>query len=92
VIKRLLIALVVGLLAFSPLMAEARGTRHHRGPSAQISQAQTALQAAGFDPGLVDGRLGPKTQAALRSYQHAHKLRPTGTPDRETRKSLSVRS
>jgi peptidoglycan hydrolase-like protein with peptidoglycan-binding domain len=89
--KRLLIALVVGLLAFSPLMAEARGTRHHRGTSAQISQAQTALQAAGFDPGPVDGRLGPKTRAALRSYQHAHNLHPTGTLDRETRKSLSVR-
>jgi peptidoglycan hydrolase-like protein with peptidoglycan-binding domain len=90
--KRLLIALVVGLLAFSPLMAEARGTRHHGGTSAQISQAQTALQAAGFDPGPVDGRLGPKTRAALRSYQHAHNLRPTGTLDRETRKSLSVGS
>ena len=90
--KRLLIALVVSLLAFSPLMAGARGTRHHRGTSAQISQAQTALHAAGFDPGPVDGRLGPKTQAALRAYQHAHNLRPTGTLDRETRKSLSVGS
>ena len=88
--KRLLIALVVGLLAFSPLMAEARGTRHHRGPSPQVRQAQTALQAAGFNPGPVDGRLGSKTRAALRSYQQAHKLRATGTLDRETRKSLGV--
>ena len=89
--KRLLITLVVSLLVVGPIIAEARGARRHRGTftHAQVSQAQTELKAAGFDPGPVDGRLGPKTREALLAYQQAHNLRQTGTLDRATRQSLA---
>jgi localization factor PodJL len=89
--KRLLITLVVSLLVMGPIIAEARGARHHRGTHtrAQVSQAQTELKAAGVDPGPVDGRLGPKTREALRAYQQAHNLPQTGTLDRATRQSLA---
>ena len=32
-------------------------------------QLQLGLQAAGFDPGLADGLFGPRTRAAIRSWQ-----------------------
>lgn len=68
----------------------ARGHRrrtHHR-ESKTVRQAQQQLKAAGFDPGPVDGHLGPNTRAALRDYQAAHSLPKTGKLDRETRRSL----
>jgi peptidoglycan hydrolase-like protein with peptidoglycan-binding domain len=36
----------------------------------------------------VDGRMGAATRAALKSYQSAHKLKPTGQPDNATMKAL----
>lgn len=56
----------------------------------QIRQAQARLQAAGFDPGPVDGRLGPQTILALRQYQATHGLRVTGALDAATRHSLAL--
>ncbi len=35
---------------------------------AQIQQAQERLKARGFDPGPIDGVLGPQTRAALKLY------------------------
>ncbi|MCV2876156.1 lytic murein transglycosylase [Rhodobacteraceae bacterium XHP0102] len=42
------------------------------------TELQTRLTAAGFDTGGVDGRIGPKTMAAIRSYQIANGLLPDG--------------
>jgi peptidoglycan hydrolase-like protein with peptidoglycan-binding domain len=53
-----------------------------------IRQAQQQLKAAGFDPGRVDGHMGPSTRAALSNYQTAHSLPKTGKLDRATQKSL----
>lgn len=39
---------------------------------------QLRLKEAGFDPGPVDGRLGDKTAAALKAFQTAHGLAPSG--------------
>lgn len=41
------------------------------GGSFKISQAK--LKALGFDPGVLDGEDGPKTQAAVRAYQKSTK-------------------
>jgi cell wall-associated NlpC family hydrolase len=41
----------------------------HRG--VKVLEMQTMLQAAGFDPGPLDGKFGPRTLAALRAYQGA---------------------
>jgi predicted secreted protein len=47
-------------------------------------QIQQALKAAGFDPGAIDGKLGSKTKAAIRSFQKAHELKIDGTVGRNT--------
>jgi localization factor PodJL len=51
-------------------------------------QAQRQLKALGFDPGTTDGDLGPQTEAALREYQRAYRLPPTGRMDEVTLRSL----
>ena len=42
---------------------------------------QQGLQAAGFDPGGADGLFGPRTRAAIRSWQAARGTRATGYLD-----------
>jgi peptidoglycan hydrolase-like protein with peptidoglycan-binding domain len=51
-------------------------------------RAQIQLKALGFDPGSVDGNIGPQTEAALRAYQQAHRLPATGRLDEVTLRSL----
>jgi len=53
-----------------------------------IRRAQIQLRALGFEPGAVDGTPGRQTQAALREYQRAYRLPPTGTLDEATLRSL----
>lgn len=45
---------------------------------ARAQQIQLALKAAGFDPGSSDGKLGPRTKAAVRDFQQANGLNPDG--------------
>lgn len=40
-----------------------------RGSRAQVMAMQQALKDKGFDPGPIDGTVGPRTAAALRGYQ-----------------------
>ena len=42
---------------------------------------QLGLQSAGFDPGGADGLFGPRTRAAIRSWQSSRGGRPTGYLD-----------
>lgn len=51
---------------------------------AQVQQAQETLKALGYDVGQADGFIGPRTQAALRSYQASKGLNSTGTLDPST--------
>jgi peptidoglycan hydrolase-like protein with peptidoglycan-binding domain len=53
-----------------------------------VRRAQIQLRAVGFEPGTVDGDFGPQTEAALRAYQHAHRLPETGRLDEVTLRSL----
>src|SRR5215475_1870995 len=54
----------------------------------RIGQAQELLKAAGFDPGVIDGVLGPRTRNALRRYQASQGLPTTGLLDEATRQIL----
>jgi peptidoglycan hydrolase-like protein with peptidoglycan-binding domain len=60
-------------------------------PVVVIFQAETRLQAVGFDPGPVDGMLDAKTRVALRQYQTDQGLPPTAALDSATQKALGVK-
>lgn len=51
---------------------------------------QAALDRAGFSPGIIDGKLGRKSQIALRAYQAWSGLRETGELDEKTRTALNL--
>ena len=42
------------------------------------AQIQTALKNAGFDPGAIDGKIGPRTQQAVKEFQRAKGLKVDG--------------
>jgi len=56
-----------------------------------VLEIQDRLKAAGFDPGRLDGISSPETHDALRAFQNAKGLRPTGEPDEGTLDALGVR-
>ncbi|HOD80847.1 MAG: putative L,D-transpeptidase YkuD [Planctomycetes bacterium ADurb.Bin126] len=49
---------------------------------------QASLDAAGFSPGVVDGRIGRKTETATREFQYARGLQVTGVLDTPTARAL----
>ena len=55
----------------------------------QVRKIQKALLDAGFNPGHSDGRIGPKTMAALESFQKQKNL-ATGQITKETLQALDV--
>lgn len=55
-----------------------------------VHDAQQALKDKGFDPGPVDGIMGPRTQAAIRSYQEKNNLAADGRLGPQTLGSLGV--
>jgi membrane-bound lytic murein transglycosylase B len=46
--------------------------------TAEREEMQRLLTANGFDPGGVDGNIGPQTRSALRAYQSSVGLTPDG--------------
>lgn len=56
-----------------------------------IRQVQERLQGSGFNPGTIDGAIGPQTRDALRWFQNAKGLRPSGEPDEATLDALGLR-
>lgn len=50
---------------------------------------QRQLNARGYDPGPIDGRVGPRTRAAIARYQAAQGLPVTGSPGRDVAASLA---
>ena len=51
---------------------------------------QTLLNIAGFDAGGADGIWGPRSQSAMRQYQHSAGLPQTGHPNLETLELLGL--
>lgn len=56
-----------------------------------VRQVQMRLHAVGFNPGTIDGSMGPQTQQALRWFQNAKGLTSTGDLDEHTLNALEVR-
>ena len=61
------------------LNADTAGTGASLAPSPK--KLQSALTALGFDPGPADGKVGPKTRAAIAQWQETVGQEPTGTLD-----------
>jgi len=65
------------------------------GVSAKLGEAvawQAALDRAGFSPGIIDGLVGPKTDAGLRAFQENAGLEVTGEFDAATRAAIGLDS
>lgn len=79
------------ILAKLPDASRLRCTQRSDGPNtARVAAAQHALARHGYDPGPVDGRMGPRTRAALRAFQTERGLAPHGQLDDATFERLTA--
>ena len=94
--KRFLISAVAVSLTLLPagLIGEgsARSAREPAPPAPRfIREAQRTLRELGYQPGPVDGIVGPRTRQALVRYQKAERIEVTGRLDSETMVRLDIR-
>jgi len=61
---------------------------HSRANAEEVRQVQQKLNDMGYHAGSVDGVLGPRTESALRQFQHARSLDATGDIDSKTLAAL----
>ena len=54
----------------------------------EVKKIQKALKRAGYDPGPIDGKIGPLTRNALQEFQKENGLPVTGKADASTMKLL----
>jgi peptidoglycan hydrolase-like protein with peptidoglycan-binding domain len=73
--------------ASAPAPAAGAKTHAAMGRGQRVERVQTALNANGAQL-TVDGKMGPKTSAALMDFQKAHGLKATGHVDKETMAAL----
>ena len=55
-----------------------------------VKQTQEKLSAAGHEAGPADGKMGPKTQAALKEFQQSKGLEASGRIDQQTLAELGI--
>ena len=59
-------------------------------PDLELRTAQAALLYLGFQPGAIDGRMGPATRTALQRFQTSHQLPVTAALNAETFAALTL--
>jgi len=79
-----LLAIGMSGLSLTPLASAASLDRE------DIRNVQKSLTDKGFDPGTIDGLMGPRTRAGIREYQKSENLPVTGRLDAETAGKLGV--
>lgn len=72
------------------LASVAKDSARAKGKAISVKRIQRALLGAGYAPGPVDGRLGQKTRAAIRSFQQDKGIDRTGVIDRATLAALGL--
>ena len=55
-----------------------------------VREAQRTLRELGYQPGPVDGVVGPKMKDALAKYQRSERIQVTGRLDSETMARLDI--
>jgi peptidoglycan hydrolase-like protein with peptidoglycan-binding domain len=75
--------------AAAPASSAAGATAAQASPQANVTGIQKALQKLGFDPGKIDGILGPHTQAAIKQFQQANGLAADGIAGPKTQAALA---
>jgi len=55
----------------------------------QVRDLQRSLKQAGFDPGTVDGKFGPRTERAVEAFQRARGLDQDGVAGKRTNGALN---
>jgi len=88
--KSIRIGQLTGTCLLMLLLAQGPGVEAAGAKAESVREAQVSLRQAGYDPGPVDGVMGPRTQTALASYQRAQGLAATGHLDSETLVRLDV--
>ena len=78
------------VIALFPGIAAAQKPSPSPVDTTQMIAVQVALDRAGFSPGEIDGRGGPKTRLALSEFQKSAKLQPTGVVSEETLTALQA--
>jgi phage tail tape-measure protein len=58
---------------------------------ATVRNAQAALETQGYNPGSIDGQMGPNTRTAILRFQQDKGLTQSGTLDGATLAALGVR-
>jgi peptidoglycan DL-endopeptidase CwlO len=90
-IAALATVLAFGAVAVLPVTtspAAAASTRRVASPTSDsVKSAQEALNKSGANL-AVDGKMGPKTRAAVKSFQQGHGLKATGHLDKATMAAL----
>ncbi|HEU4439523.1 MAG TPA: peptidoglycan-binding domain-containing protein [Methylomirabilota bacterium] len=78
-----------GVAADATAAAARPGTAPQPAPR-YVRDAQRALRDLGYEPGPVDGIVGPRTREALARYQRSEKIAVTGRLDPETMVRLDI--
>ncbi|HEU4961261.1 MAG TPA: L,D-transpeptidase family protein [Sphingomonas sp.] len=85
-----LIAAAALIMASTSSAAFAQPSAHSAGSGIdmEVLHLQVILDHLGFSPGVLDGKNGMSTTAALKGFQESRGLEPTGTVDASTRAAL----
>jgi len=59
------------------------------GYNPRVKETQEILKDAGFEPGPIDGIMGGETRSAIKAFQKAKSLKPTGKIDSTTLLALN---
>ncbi len=62
------------------------------GGNATVRDIQAGLQRLGYNPGAADGRMGPKTAAAIRQYQQDNGMSVDGQPSQAVLHSIRAKT